>query len=125
MASGRIELNGFSFRGMNMVWLIKRSYGTRVMFAALAITVGGLGPAPQALAKKVRHLQPGHYLVPPPPPYAPSILPELKYGGQAPGPSHPYKKYVYSANGYEDPVPVKTHKTVTYWQPEASPVKTP
>jgi hypothetical protein len=54
----------------------------------------------------------------------PSILPELKGGSGISAPSHgnPYKKYVYSADGYSDPTPVKTHKTVTYWQPEASPV---
>ncbi len=67
------------------------------------------------------------YLVPPPPPYAPSILPELAYARHHRGFKHaahqePEKvesKYiklgVQSAEGYEDPEPVKPNKYVTYW----------
>jgi len=67
------------------------------------------------------------YLVPPPPPYAPSILPELAYARRHHGrhvaaaqqPEKVESKYVklgvQAAEGYEDPEPVKTNKYVTYW----------
>ncbi len=66
------------------------------------------------------------YLIPPPPPYAPSILPELAYARSRRGkhvaaqqPEKVESKYVklgvQAAEGYEDPEPVKTNKYVTYW----------
>lgn len=108
-----------------MIWMFENRNCSHVMLVALALAVVCISAAPAAWAKKAQR-HPGNYLVPPPPAYMPSILPELRYGNQpASNSNNPYKKYVYSANGYEDPVPVKTHKTVTYWQPETSPVKTP
>jgi len=98
------------------------NYARNLALAALLIVLSGAGLSVEA--KKHRQIQPGNYLVPPPPAYMPSILPELRgsSSGQAAGHGNPYRKYVYSADGYADPTPVKTHKTVTYWQPEASPV---
>lgn len=69
-------------------------------------------------------------LVPPPPAYAPSILPELLYAKhrraqiksvevsdseQEPKASDTYSKHFYNRDGYEDPEPVKPNKYVTYW----------
>lgn len=67
------------------------------------------------------------YLIPPPPPYAPSILPELAYARHHRGLRHAaaqqpekvesrfVKLGVQSAEGYEEPEPVKVNKYVTYW----------
>ncbi len=59
------------------------------------------------------------YLVPPPPAYMPSILPELQAGGShdpaAKPKQDPVKKYIYTAPGYEDAKPVRANKNVTYW----------
>ncbi len=79
--------------------------------------------------KRVAHRGAGKsYLIPPPPPYAPSILPELAYARsrgyrkvkqeQAQPEkveSHYSKVGVQAVEGYEDPEPVKTNKYVTYW----------
>lgn len=56
-------------------------------------------------------------LVPPPPAYMPSILPELKVAQKTlvHKPVNPVKKYIYTRDGYEDPTPVKTNEHVTYW----------
>jgi hypothetical protein len=60
------------------------------------------------------------YLVPPPPAYMPSILPELKTAENTESvepakPVNPYKKYVYTKEGHEGPPPVQPNKYVTYW----------
>lgn len=61
------------------------------------------------------------YLVPPPPAYMPSILPELKVLAarekvtQKRKADDPAKKYVYTRAGYEDPRPVRPNKHITYW----------
>lgn len=68
------------------------------------------------------------YLVPPPPPYAPSILPEIAYrharGYRKPAAAEAqvekvesaYAKVgVQAAEGYEDPEPVKKNPYVTTW----------
>jgi hypothetical protein len=68
------------------------------------------------------------YLIPPPPPYAPSILPELAYARAHRGRHHAVavqqpekvesrfvKLGVQAAEGYEEPEPVKVNKYVTYW----------
>lgn len=64
-------------------------------------------------------------LVPPPPPYAPSILPELAYGRKSSvntseeedddKPKNPYAKYIYHRDQAKIPTPVKPNKYVTYW----------
>lgn len=78
--------------------------------------------------KQVAHRGHGKsYLIPPPPPYAPSILPELAYARargtkkkavvqEAEKVESRYQQLgVQSAEGYEDPEPVKPNKYVTYW----------
>ena len=68
----------------------------------------------------------GSYLVPPPPPYSPSILPELAYARarglrvkkqeEAEKPSNPYSKYVQTHNQTkEDPQPVQQGTGVVTW----------
>ncbi|MBK9145951.1 MAG: hypothetical protein IPM23_26065 [Candidatus Melainabacteria bacterium] len=69
-------------------------------------------------------------LVPPPPAYAPSILPEIVYSryrhrnhhkvetadeNKEPKASDTYSKHFYTREGDEDPEPVKPNKYVTYW----------
>ncbi|MCA9801275.1 MAG: hypothetical protein KC777_04780 [Cyanobacteria bacterium HKST-UBA02] len=69
-------------------------------------------------------------LVPPPPAYAPSILPEIVYSryrhrnhrkvetaeeSKEPKASDTYSKHFYTREGDEDPEPVKPNKYVTYW----------
>jgi hypothetical protein len=64
-----------------------------------------------------------NFLVPPPPPYTPSMLPELQYGHysqssqrtDSPEDGSPYSKYIYTRSGYEPPKPVQPNKYVTYW----------
>jgi hypothetical protein len=64
-----------------------------------------------------------NFLVPPPPPYTPSMLPELQYGHYSQSSqrtdsaeeSSPYNKYIYTRSGYEPPKPVQPNKYVTYW----------
>jgi len=69
-----------------------------------------------------------NFLVPPPPPYTPSMLPELQYARYNPGATQraesaedgsPYSKYVYTRSGYEPPKPVQPNKYVTYWAPKS------
>ena len=59
------------------------------------------------------------YLVPPPPAYMPSILPELQARGATDLAAKPkqdsVKKYIYTAPGYEDAKPVRANRNVTYW----------
>jgi hypothetical protein len=64
-----------------------------------------------------------NFLVPPPPPYTPSMLPELQYSRysqysqrtDSAEAGNPYSKYVYTRSGYEAPKPVQPNKYVTYW----------
>ncbi len=68
-----------------------------------------------------RHYRYGAYFVPPPPANMPSILPELAVRGasgesiEVKKPVNPYKKYIYSRDGYEAPAPVEVRKGVTTW----------
>jgi hypothetical protein len=65
-----------------------------------------------------------NFLVPPPPPYTPSMLPELQYARyssnsqkqESPEEENPYSKYIYTRPGYEPPPkPAQPNKYVTYW----------
>jgi hypothetical protein len=65
------------------------------------------------------------YFVPPPPAYAPSILPELQRQTQQVASNEESAdtlveadgsdKYVKAKDGYQDPKAVRTNKYVTYW----------
>jgi len=66
----------------------------------------------------------GAYFVPPPPPYQPSILPEMQGGRTTVSsvqstaqkqPENPYKKYIYTRNEADTPTPVQPNKYVSYW----------
>lgn len=94
------------------------------LVAGMALVAVTFAPA-QAKTKAHKRTQSHHhrygtYLVPPPPAYMPSILPELQAsaatdGAEAPKPENPYKKYVYTKDGHDDPPPVQPNKYVTYW----------
>jgi hypothetical protein len=65
-----------------------------------------------------------NFLVPPPPPYTPSMLPELQYARyssnsqkqESAEDGNPYSKYIYTRPGYEPPPkPAQPNKYVTYW----------
>jgi hypothetical protein len=72
-------------------------------------------------SKRVAH----SYFVPPPPAYAPSLLPELQRQSQVQTGSAGEEnklvdgdasdKYVKAKDGYQDPKAVRTNKYVTYW----------
>jgi len=66
-----------------------------------------------------------HWFVPPPPPYTPTMLPELQYSQMTASPSpvkeessedqNPYSKYIYTRSGYDAPRRVQPNKYVTVW----------
>lgn len=78
--------------------------------------------APEAQCKASKSSKGKNYLVPPPPAYAPSILPELAYsrysGKKKPvakvEEEKPYSKYVFTRSGYEIRAK-KQNPYVTYW----------
>src|SRR5437868_316065 len=88
-------------------------------FAIIAVI--GLATTTSAEAKTRKHSSGSPYLVPPPPAYMPAILPELyQVSGApkpAPKPKNPYKKYVFTAEGYEQPKPTTQRSGVSYWKP--------
>lgn len=66
----------------------------------------------------------GAFFVPPPPPYMPSILPELAgtriaevegLDAEEAPPENPYKKYFFSADGGDGPKPVEHRSGVSTW----------
>lgn len=94
---------------------------------AVSLALSSISPCDAKARKYSRH-----GLVPPPPAYMPSILPELlAVDTSAPKPKKKAKpkpdtvaKHVYFAKGYEEVKPVRTGKNVTYWnQPADSPVR--
>jgi hypothetical protein len=98
---------------------------TTLILIGCAIASGlSIACASDAAAKSRRHA-PGTYLVPPPPAYMPAILPELKgvdpngnpVAMEPPKPKNPYKKYVFTAEGHDDPLPTTQRKGVSYWSP--------
>lgn len=66
----------------------------------------------------------GAYFVPPPPPYMPSIIPELRgtaiseiegLDAEEAPPENPYQKYFFSADGSDAPKPVEHRSGVSTW----------
>ena len=93
-----------------------------VLAAMLTPSAQGKNAQPQKTHQKTQTGQTrssGSWLVPPPPAFMPSILPELYYqkgnGKLAHKPKDRLKRYFYTREGYEDPKPVKTNRYVTYW----------
>lgn len=87
------------------------------IFSALAISVAQSADAKNTKAhKRTTRKTQGHYFVPPPPAYTPSISPMYDYDriSQAKKAS-PYSKYIKYAPGYEEPPVIKPNKYVTYY----------
>jgi len=82
--------------------------------------------ADQAYAKssKARKHSPGSYFVPPPPPYAPSILPERLVRSSAvaeqpaeevvKAPENPYAKYIFTRDAENMPRVVQPSRQISY-----------
>jgi hypothetical protein len=94
----------------------------------LSATVASADAAP-AKAKKASHKAGrGSYFVPPPPPYQPSILPEMSGAGEEDSVAaaetktvKPYSKYIYVRNQSDAPrVVQQPNKYVTYWRGASS-----
>jgi hypothetical protein len=91
----------------------------------LLAAIAGISDQPvQAKASKAYHAQRGAYLVPPPPPYQPSVLPEYSITGagasapriaSAEKPVCAYSKYIYVRNSADAPRMVQSNKGVTQW----------
>ena len=105
--------------------------------ACLATTLTGLCPQAEAkrtftsATRKIAALPKG--LVPPPPPYEPSTLPEwqawksirirreatqstkTKSEQVKSEAANPYSRFIYNREGYQSPQPVQPNKYVTYW----------
>ncbi len=93
---------------------------------ASVLTVATSDQAAQAKAKRSAQRAPHSYFVPPPPPYVPSIQPEMRrfYGNDVEAdadvdtvqtPQSRWSKYIYVRNGYSAPQSTSPNKYVTYW----------
>ena len=87
----------------------------------LALNALAFGSAAQAKTKKKRSAASHAYLVPPPPAYQPSILPELQGQGDAvqaqtsDTPENHWSKYIYVRPGATAPNGVQANKYVKSW----------
>ncbi len=98
---------------MPIVQITRLQAAVAVALAAVCVSLPAQARSAKAPSKTTKN-----YLVPPPPAYMPSILPELYFKQQAqkePKKENPYSKYVYTREGYEDPLPRQTNRYVTYW----------
>ncbi|HEY9775519.1 MAG TPA: hypothetical protein V6C81_17265 [Planktothrix sp.] len=101
-----------------------------VALSSAALLVGAIGISADAQTTKVTKRKTTHsgrigrgsYFVPPPPPYQPSILPEMNGASasispavQAPKPENPYSKYVYTRNAADAPTIIQPNRYVTVW----------
>jgi hypothetical protein len=95
-----------------------------LLVSAVTVTSSASAIAKTKKAHRVATAGRGAYLVPPPPPYQPSILPENLYSRASTvsaqpaaekAPENPYKKYIYTRNPADTPTPVQQNKYVSYW----------
>jgi hypothetical protein len=105
-----------------------KNFATVFSIAGLLVGSYALSADCSAQAKSRHSTARGAYLVPPPPPYQPSILPE--YGAryaeseapkvamaEVPKVERPYSKYIYTRNVLDASHVVQPNKYVTYWKP--------
>jgi hypothetical protein len=95
---------------------------TGFLFATIALISDQ--PA-MAKGSKSSHVARGAYLVPPPPPYQPSVLPEYSLTGTTSSaqtiasaevkPEQRYSKYIYVRNSADAPRVVHSKSGVTSW----------
>jgi hypothetical protein len=133
------------------MFVMNSKHGAHSFFIALAFSFLGTASAwgaetkpspaaenkrPQVAIKAHKSVQAKHsvkkiayagktWFVPPPPPYTPSMLPELQYSQMTASPSpvreesaedlNPYSKYIYTRSGYDAPRRVQPNKYVTVW----------
>jgi hypothetical protein len=110
--------------------MVLKHFAAVATFAVLA-SVFTLATTDQAASAKTKRTstRSGHnYFVPPPPPYMPSILPEMNRFSNteveadsdtdATGPQTPqsrWSKYIYVRNGYSSPQSSSPNKYITNW----------
>lgn len=134
MLTDLVEKEGTSILRLGL----KNNCRSLVLFAtACAVVSGGLVltcESAEAKGKKSTHHKKGrkhgrvlghNYLVPPPPPYAPSIMPELHMMATRGLPKqahkeerkdeYPYSKYIFTAKKADAPRSVKLNHTTTVW----------
>jgi hypothetical protein len=87
-----------------------------LLISALAVSNPLGADAKSTKGRKATHRSQGHYFVPPPPAYTPSLSPMYDYEriSQAKKAS-PYSKYIKYAPGYGEPPVTKPNKYVTYY----------
>ncbi len=102
-----------------------------VSVATLACSVVLVTTSQSAIAKSKKHSTTSNhrysnYFVPPPPAYVPSILPERMLNNASAATEEaaadsgetetfPYKKYIYTRQGYDAPRVVQPNKYVSYY----------
>ena len=117
-----------SQRWTGVILMVLKNFAAVASIAVLAsvLNLATTDQAAQAKTKKTAQRAPHSYFVPPPPPYVPSILPEMKrfYGNDVEAdsdvdsvqtPQSRWSKYIYVRNGYAAPQSVSPNKYVTNW----------
>ncbi len=108
--------------------MVLKNFAAVASFAVLAsvLSLAATDQAASAKTKKTTQRAPRSYFVPPPPPYTPSILPDMRrmYGNDVEAdsdvdtvqtPQSRWSKYIYVRNGYSAPQSVSPNKYVTNW----------
>ncbi|HEY9731483.1 MAG TPA: hypothetical protein V6C89_06200 [Drouetiella sp.] len=105
--------------------MARNSFNMLLSATLVASALVSVGINQPALAKSKKHVATGRgaYFVPPPPPYAPSILPENMQHGRSvekaeemaevaeKPPENPYKKYIFTRDAGDMPRVIKFGKT--------------
>ncbi len=112
--------------------LIQARASILLVVLALSVSTAYAHPVTSSKSKKAtvsykhglrnnRVIARGHYFVPPPPPDTPPMLSQSQYGYNGVSQQttskteNPYRKYVYTRDGYTPPQGFQPNKYVTYW----------